>query len=59
MKACGGRQMRARRSRSAFPNFADPDRMTVSHVLTRQLDGIASAGSGELSWTTPGARRAC
>lgn len=35
-------------------HFADRDRTTVSHVLTRELDGIASAHAEELSWTIPG-----
>jgi len=33
--------------------FAERDHTTVSHVLTRELDGIASARSEELSWTIP------
>jgi hypothetical protein len=34
--------------------FAERDHTTVSHVLIRELDGIASANSEELSWTIPG-----
>lgn len=35
-------------------HFAERERTTVSHVLTRELDGIASAHLDELSWTMPG-----
>jgi hypothetical protein len=35
-------------------HFAERDHTTVSHVLTRELDGIASSCAEELSWTIPG-----
>lgn len=35
-------------------HFAERAHTTVSHVLARELDGIASVHSEELSWTIPG-----
>ena len=35
-------------------HFAERDHTTVSHVLARELDGIASTHAEELSWTIPG-----
>lgn len=35
-------------------HFAERGQTTVSTVLTRELDGIASAHAEELSWSIPG-----
>jgi len=35
-------------------HFAERDRTTVSGVLARELDGVASASSDELSWAVVG-----
>jgi hypothetical protein len=35
-------------------HFAERDRTTVSDVLTRELDGVASAHAHELSWAVAG-----
>jgi hypothetical protein len=35
-------------------HFAERDRTTVSGVLTRELDGVASAHAEELSWAVAG-----
>lgn len=34
--------------------FADQERTTVSHILTRELDDLASANSEELLAAVPG-----
>lgn len=35
-------------------HFAERDRTTVTDVLTRELDGVASANADELSWAIIG-----
>lgn len=35
-------------------HFAERDRTTVSGVLARELDGVASANAEELSWAVAG-----
>jgi hypothetical protein len=37
-------------------DFAERDRTTISGVLARELDGVASANADELSWAVAGSR---